>query len=279
VTRRCLPLVADLRDPACLDARVAGGKGAGLARLARAGLPTLPGLVVTTAVHRAAGGRAPGRLRGLWGDLAWRLAALGPGPYAVRSSAFAEDGEARSWAGLLETRLGVPASGVVRAIGRVWRSAASPRAAAYGPRGPGGVAVVIQPLARARAAGTCFTATPVRARTPLLVVEAVAGLGAPLVGGLLTPDRYLIDRRTGIVLEARPARQPWALRPRAGGAGLARGRLPAAAAGGPKLAPAELRRIARLALAAERRLGRPQDVEWVLTDHGVALLQARPLAA
>jgi pyruvate,water dikinase len=267
--------VVSLADRAALDPTVAGGKGAGLARLARASLPTLPGLVVTAAAFRAGGGRAPGRVAGLAEAVRARLTPLGRGPFAVRSSAVAEDGPGASWAGVLDTRLGVPAAGVLRAVGAVWRSAHGARARAYAGRRAPELAVVIQPLAPAAAAGNCFTASPKAARVPLLVIEAVAGLGAPLAGGTLTPDRYLVDRATGVVLDVRLAVQPWRLAP--GPQGLVRARRAREAAPAPKLPLAVVRRVARLALAAERRLGGPQDVEWVWTGEQVALLQARPL--
>lgn len=267
--------VIDLGDALALDPAVAGGKGAGLARLARASLPTLPGVVVTTAAFRAAAGRTPGRLPGLAAAVRAHLARMGRGPFAVRSSAPAEDGREASWAGVLDTRLGVPASGVLRAIGAVWRSARGARARAYAGRRAIDLAVVVQPLAAAAAAGICLTASPAGARTPLVVIEAVAGLGAPLAGGTLTPDRYLVDRATGIVLDARPCVQPWRLAP--GRRGLVRVRLDRAEGAAPKLPLPVVRRIARLALSAERRLGGPQDVEWVWDGADVALVQARPL--
>ncbi len=276
-----MTLVVDLADRTALDPAVAGGKAAGLARLARAGFPTLPGFVVTAAAFRAAAGRPPSRVPGLGAAVREHLAHLGPGPFAVRSSAAREDGQAASWAGIFDTRLGVRAAAVMRAIGAVWRSSTGTRARAYGGAEAPVLAVVVQPLGAARAAGTCFTASPREARTPFAVVEAVAGLGAPLVGGLLTPDRYLVDRATGIVLEARPARQPWRLavgraspaRP------LVRERLAADQAIAPKLTLDAVRRIARLALAAERRFGGAQDVEWIWTGDAVLLVQARPLTA
>jgi len=42
-----------LRDPAALDARLTGGKAAALAKAAIAGLDTLPGVVLTTALSDA----------------------------------------------------------------------------------------------------------------------------------------------------------------------------------------------------------------------------------
>lgn len=47
------PFLLDLRDPAALDARLTGSKAAALAKTAIAGLNTLPGVVLTTALSDA----------------------------------------------------------------------------------------------------------------------------------------------------------------------------------------------------------------------------------
>src|SRR5689334_10729193 len=108
--------VGNLAEFGVRDRNLAGGKGANLGELVRAGFPVPPGFVVTTAAYRAVLGesgvgeslaalveadapgsemrhlfsatRIPGQLRG---DIAAAYAALGSGPVAVRSSATAED--------------------------------------------------------------------------------------------------------------------------------------------------------------------------------------------
>ena len=89
---------------AASDVAQVGGKAAALARAHAAGHPVPPGLVVTVAGCAALGDEA---LALALGDA---IARLGPGPFAVRSSACVEDGAERSWAGQLESELGVAGS-------------------------------------------------------------------------------------------------------------------------------------------------------------------------
>src|SRR3954462_15335140 len=90
------------------DLADAGGKGANLGELTRAGLPVPPGFVLTTAAYRAftegveAGDRSVFTSRPIPQEMAREITeawtALGEGPVAVRSSATAEDLEGASFA-------------------------------------------------------------------------------------------------------------------------------------------------------------------------------------
>ena len=71
-----------------------GGKGAGLGKLVAAGCRVPPFFVV------------PPQMQVAPTELAEALREIGPGPYAVRSSAVAEDSSMASFAGQLETVLG-----------------------------------------------------------------------------------------------------------------------------------------------------------------------------
>lgn len=235
-----LVTLADASAPSC------GGKARGLARLIAAGLPVPPGFVVVD----AGAGSPP--------DLARALAELGPGPVAVRSSAVGEDGEEASFAGQLETVLGVEGDvAVLEAIGRCVASARAGRVQVYG-RGLGAsageaVAVVVQRMVDARAAGVLFTVDPVDGSRVGMVLEAVPGLGEALVSGHSTPTRVRLGR-DGAVLE------------RLGPEGEAL-ELPWGA-------------LARGASRAEAALGGPLDLEWAVDGAGVLWwLQARPITA
>src|SRR4051794_16849447 len=102
-----------------------------LGRLAAAGLPGPPGVVVTTAAYR----------RREQADVAEAIGAayraLGRGPVAVRSSATAEDMAEASFAGLQATFLNVEGEeAVLEAVRGCWASLFSERAVAYrGARG------------------------------------------------------------------------------------------------------------------------------------------------
>jgi pyruvate,water dikinase len=95
------------------------------------------------------------------GDLLSRLASLGPGPYAVRSSSALEDSEGASAAGLYLSVSGVPAAEVPGAAQRVRASAEGAEVIAYlGGRGlrPRPIAVLVQPDARAATLGIARSA-------------------------------------------------------------------------------------------------------------------------
>jgi phosphoenolpyruvate synthase/pyruvate phosphate dikinase len=96
----------------------AGSKAAALSALRAAGFSVPPGFVVTRAAMLDGSGRE---------DWALRLQAAarnaGPGPYAVRSSAAAEDLPGASYAGMYESYLGVDAAGLALAVDRCFESA------------------------------------------------------------------------------------------------------------------------------------------------------------
>lgn len=231
------PGVVDLLTPA--PAALVGGKAAPLARAAAAGHPVPAGFVVTTAddVDEQA--------------LERHLAALGDGPFAVRSSAVGEDGIARSFAGQLETMLGVAKGDVLGAVRRCRASALALRALRYG-RGVGPVAVIVQRLVPADVAGVAFSADPRTGERDVVIVEAIRGLGDRLVSGAVSPEAWRID---GERCE----------RTRAGE--------------GPALDEARARRVAALARALEALFGRPQDIEWAFSGGELWLLQSRPITA
>ncbi|MFW5418616.1 phosphoenolpyruvate synthase [Nocardiopsis sp. CNT-189] len=232
-------IVADLGDIAPDALELAGGKAVNLGILIRAGLPVPPGYCLTTAAYRRAVGSA---LDGVVGELAAAapadiaaldelagraralvLAAPVPeevaravreredgGPVAVRSSATAEDLPQASFAGQQDTFLNVAgAPDVLEAVRRCWASLWTDRAVAY--RAANGIdhasvllAVVVQRMVPAEAAGVMFTADPVAGTRNRVVIEAAPGLGEAVVSGAVDPDRFTVDSATGRILRRRP---------------------------------------------------------------------------
>jgi len=131
-----------------------------------------------------------------------------PWGFAVRSSATCEDGALVSMAGLAESVLGVRGpEALADAVRRVWASIASGRALGYlathGVRDVG-MAVVLQPIVRATAAGVMFTRQHAGPRER--IVNAGFGLGSPVVDGVTSPDMLRIGE-DGRVLESTIARK------------------------------------------------------------------------
>lgn len=218
-----------------------GGKAAGLGRLLRHGLPVPDGVVVPDPL---------GDDR--WGTtLGAAVRGLGPGPFAVRSSALGEDGPTASFAGQLATLLDVAAPDVPDAVREVARSGTGPGVTAYGRRTGRTlqpvVPVVVQAMVRATVAGVLFTRHPVSG-AHVVLLEAHRGPAAAVVEGTVTPQAWVVDDAVTPPADAAPA-----------------------------LTAAQARRLARTGRRIETLLGRPQDVEWAFTDDRLWVLQARPI--
>jgi len=248
------PLV-ELAEAGGLPPDLVGGKAGTLGVLAADGFPVPPGFVVTApAAVRAAGmGEA----------IAAAADRAGSGPFAVRSSAAAEDLPDASYAGLYESFLDVPRAALVDAVGRVVPAAADPRVTAYRVaavpgngaaegRGAPAVAVLVQQMVDAAAAGVAFTADPVTGERETTVVTAVRGLGARLVSGEALGEEWRV--RDGHAALTRPDSRP------------------------PVLQEFEAAAVAALAERVAAARGGPQDIEWALDRRRrLFLLQARPI--
>ncbi len=132
-------------------------------------------------------------------------------PVAVRSSATAEDLPDASFAGQQDTYLNLRgAEAVLEAVKRCWASLWTARAIGY--RLKNGIdqesialAVVVQELVPADAAGVLFTANPLNGRRDQLVINAAWGLGEAVVSGTVTPDTMTVDRHSGRMIDRRIA--------------------------------------------------------------------------
>ena len=209
-----------------------GAKAATLARLRAAGFPVPDGIVVTVTSDPGHAGDLPGIV----------AARLGSGPVAVRSSSPVEDGALASAAGRYLTVLQVLPRDpdLTDAVRRVRDSAAGAP-----------MAVLIQPMIDARAAGVAFGADPVTGDRDAVHISAVRGLADTLVAGSAEADQWTV---TGSA--ARCTR-------RVGGS----------------ITAAQAREIARLVTDLGDREGAPQDVEWAIDDAGLHLVQCRPITA
>ena len=311
------PLILPLHD--CRDPSLAGGKAVGLARLLAAGFAVPAGCCVTTAAYQqtlqAAGFAPPDRWhavlqrtgndrRQLLEETRATILASNVAPlvraclnalppietatrrWAVRSSATNEDAARASFAGMYRTELGIAADDLGRAIAGVWASLWNERVVEYAVMSgsgaqPPAMAVVIQPLLDAQAAGVAYSIHPVTGRDNQVTIDAVRGLGAPLVDGTVTPDQY--------VVETDGAGQPVRIRKRittpqperlvSSTQGVCTERLSDAEHRRSPLADGQLFDIARVAKRIQRVFRTPVDVEWTFDTDRLWILQARPITA
>jgi pyruvate,water dikinase len=202
---------------------------------------------------------------------------------AVRSSATAEDLPEASFAGQQDTYLNIEGAGpVLDAVKRCWASLWTARAIGYRARrriGPEGLslAVVVQRLVPAEAAGILFTANPVNGRRNEAVINAAWGLGEAVVGGEVTPDTYVVDKETGEVIDRQIAEKV-VMTVRVDG-GTETKPVPDDLRRAPVLANGRATELVRLGAEIEALYGDPRDIEWALADGHFAIVQARPITA
>lgn len=288
------------------DIAEVGGKAANLGELARAGLPVPPGFVLTTAAYRRfvevagiqerllelvrdldpedteAADNASQAVSALFAgteipdDLCHELltarAALGGTPVAVRSSATAEDLEDASFAGQQETFLHVVGEAdLLEAVRGCWASLWSARALAYRARrgiDPADVAlaVVIQEMAPADAAGVLFTADPATGRRTETVISAAWGLGEAVVSGMVDTDDLVVDTVRGRVLSRTTADKTVMVVPAEHGTETIP--VPPERRRSPVLSDEQALDLARWGTRIAAHYGSPQDVEWALVGTG-----------
>ena len=59
------------------------------------------------------------------------------------------------------------------------------------------MAVVVQAMVDARTAGVMFTRSPTTGDRSVITIEGAWGLGSAVVGGEVTPDRWVLGKITG----------------------------------------------------------------------------------
>ena len=244
-------------DDAGLSRARAGGKGASLARLTAAAFPVPPGFVVTTTAYDT---WAPAMPPELAAEILAHYERLGSPPVAVRSSATAEDLPGLSFAGQQDTELDVRGPDVLLdAVRRCWASLQTERAVAYRAHnqvdGAGlSMAVVVQTMVAADAAGVLFTADPVSGDRAVITINAGPGLGEGLVSGEVTPEAYGVERAgteiTRTVIDSGAERV---------------------------LDDDHVRRLAQLGVAIADLHGQEMDVEWCRSGDDLSIVQARPI--
>lgn len=289
-----------------LDFGLCGGKGANLGELTKIGMPVPKGFVITTDVYKKfiKKNKIKTALRdldvkdsetvNLVSDKLQRLILDGKiNPFlveqisnyfkklksqfvAVRSSATAEDATRTSWAGQLSTFLNVQKEDLNNNIKRCWASLFNPRAISY--RAIQGllvtdvaVAVVVQEMVNAEVSGIAFTAHPVIKDRDMILIEAGLGLGEAMVSGMVTPDKYLVNKKDLTIFNYKIGKQKKMVTKK----GILD--IPVKNQSKRKLGEKKAIELAKFCIQIENHYGIPQDIEWAVEKNDLFILQSRPV--
>jgi phosphohistidine swiveling domain-containing protein len=203
-------------------------------------------------------------------------------PVAVRSSATAEDLAYASFAGQQDTYLNVVgAAALLDAVRRCWASLWTDRAVSY--RNANAVdhrsvtlAVVVQRMIDATAAGVMFTANPITGTRHETVIDASPGLGEAVVSGAVNPDHFVVNTLDRSIVTRRLGDKRMMITSRPGG-GTELHELTSGASDA-CLDDEQVLQLVDLGQRVQRQYGAPQDTEWALDSGGSFwLTQARPI--
>jgi pyruvate,water dikinase len=202
---------------------------------------------------------------------------------AVRSSATTEDAADASFAGLQDTFLWVlKPDDVLARIRSCWASLYSVESVSYRrkqnfPEAGVAMAVVVQVMVDARTAGVMFTRSPTTGDKSVITIEGAWGLGSAVVGGEVTPDRWVVGKITGEI-PVRDISDKAIRHAPAPGGGVEDVVVAADQRNIACLSDEELQALRAVGRKVERHYGRAQDIEWAIDRHSgkVLLLQSRP---
>lgn len=311
MTTLLLPL-----DSSQADLKTAGGKGSNLSRLIRAGFNVPPGFIITTPAYRefVRSNNLWGHIQGLLLDInpqdtpqlesvskeirdrfgAGNLSPeikdqvsifyqeLGGIAVAVRSSATAEDLPGLSFAGQQDTFLNITSlDDLVQGVVACWSSLWTARAIGYRVRNhishaEVAQAVVVQEMVPSEASGVMFTANPVNGSRFETVIDATFGVGEALVSGEVEPDHFLVDVRSGQVMERTMGAKSISMLAKEEGG------LETVAKGGepqPSISDQQISELTRLGEQVADLFDFPQDIEWAVYQERIYLLQSRPITS
>ena len=293
----------------------AGGKGASLGEMTRAGIPVSSGFVVLASafdrfleeahlvaeidallhgvrveeMHTVESAsetiqaliiRAP-IPEDLEAEILEALKMLGVEFVAVRSSATSEDSASAALAGQLDSYLNTPKAQVIGNVKRCFASLFTPRAIFY-RREQGlhdhhiSVAVVVQEMVESEKSGVAFSVHPVTEDRNQLIIEAGFGLGEAIVSGQITPDSYVVEKEPRRVIETDVHTQTRGLY-RADDGGNVWRELSTNEGEARVLSQTQVLELAEIVMNIERHYGFPCDIEWAFAKGSFFIVQSRPI--
>ncbi|TSC93256.1 MAG: pyruvate, water dikinase [Candidatus Berkelbacteria bacterium Licking1014_7] len=310
-----MPNILWLKQIGKNDIQEAGGKGANLGELVKAGINIPDGFVITASAYFNFLNRAKldkkiqlllstidpensqilnhqaleiQKLilskeipKDLENDIIECYQKLGAQWVAVRSSATAEDLKGASFAGQQKTFLNVSNKNeLIKAVRQGYASLFEARAIYYRAihnfdHLDIGMALVVQKMVQSDSSGILFTVNPLSGKTNEIMIEAGKGLGEPIVAGSVTPDQFIVDKKTLAILKSAVRTQDWKMIYQAGKN--AHIKLTDDEKNQPKITLDQIHALSQLAKKIENHFRTPQDCEWAIEKNQLFFVQSRPI--
>ena len=142
----------------------------------------------------------------------------------------------------------------------------------HGLTGLEGTAVNVQSMFNSQVSGIGFTANPSNPSANEIIIESAYGLGESIVSGNVTPDRFVIDRKTMAITERAVGNKDHVMTGLSDSADVL-----TLDPNASSLTDEQVGELARMALGVEEYFGFPVDIEWGLENGRFCLLQSRAI--
>ncbi len=202
---------------------------------------------------------------------------------AIRSSATAEDLPDASFAGQQESYLNIRgAKDVVKKVQECYASLFTDRATYYRqkqgyPHEKVALSAAVQMMVFSKAAGIMFSVDVTNGDDSKIVIDGIFGLGEYIVLGKITPDHFVIDKKTLKIVDKDITTKPVRLI-RKPGSGVEEEEVPADLQKQPVLTDAQVEELAGYVKQVEDHYGCYMDMEYALDErtNKLWIVQARP---
>ncbi len=233
-----------------INPKIVGGKAWHLIQLYKAGFNVPKFFVITTDAYHSTSFYLEEEIREDFEKLHTQN-------IAIRSSATCEDQTNSSFAGQFESFLSIPYSQLLTTIKTCWNKTKSERVIVYAKNhkislNSVKMAVIVQEMISAEKGGVIFTKNVFGNKKNQLLIESAEGLGEQVVSGLVNPERIIVSRISGKLLERE----------------IPEGKI---------LSDKEIKKLTILALKIEKIYNQPQDIEWAIRNKKIYILQSRPM--
>ena len=310
-----MELLRDFKNISKSDVALAGGKGASLGEMTKAGIPVPSGFVILSSafekfleetdlnveidaalnlvnhkeIHTVENASAKiealileaAMPKDIADEIKEFFKRLDSKYVAVRSSATAEDSASAAWAGQLESYLNTTEDILLENVKKCWASLFTPRAIFYRfekdlHKQKISVAVVVQKMVESEISGIAFSVHPITQDRNQLIIEAGFGLGEAIVSGQITPDSYVVEKESRQILDVNVATQNKALY-RGKKNGVEWKELPVETGNQQVLSGKKILELSDIIIRIESHYGFPCDIERAEEGGKFYIVQSRPI--
>ncbi len=202
----------------------------------------------------------------------------------VRTSPIIQDPSATSFAGQLKSFINISGTDrLLEAVKRCWSSLYSPKVLCYRKKHNldlrQSTAVLVQKMLESEKSGTVFTADPLTKDKTKILIESIWGLGQAHSAGLVTPDKYLVDKNNANQSEKKISKKSVLLRRDQIGKTIKETLSPEKSSS-QVLQDFEITKLVEMSRSIENIFGGvSQDIEWSIERGRPFILQSRPITA